>query len=187
MKKVILAILCSMVQPASAFAAGGQAASASASASGTLIYTLAPDDKVYIGVFGEDSLTKEYVVRGDGTISFPLIGAIKVDGLTLTQLETELTMRLARGYIQNPRVTAEIKEYRPFYILGEVERAGQYPYKIGLTVNAAVATAGNFTYRANKRTVAIQHRGEPTERKVRIVPDLRVQPGDTIRVLERIF
>jgi protein involved in polysaccharide export with SLBB domain len=183
MKKFYLALMCSMVQPGSALIAEGPAAPLN----GTAAYTLAPDDKIHIGVFGEDNLTGEYVVRGDGTISFPLVGAIKVDGLTLSQLEALLTSRLAGGYLQNPRLTAEIKEYRPFYILGEVERAGQYPYRMGMTVNAAVATAGNFSYRANKRTVAIQHRGEAAEHKYKLTPDLRVQPGDTIRVLERFF
>ncbi|HWW63640.1 MAG TPA: polysaccharide biosynthesis/export family protein [Sphingomonadaceae bacterium] len=151
------------------------------------VYHLAPDDKIKITVYGEDALTGEYIVRSDGDVSFPLVGAVKASGLTLAEFQAALTAKLAAGALNNPRVTAVIEEYRPFYILGEVNKAGQYPYRVGMTVNAAVATAGGFTYRANHKTVAIQHRGEAGEQKYRLTPDLPVMPGDTVRVLERFF
>jgi len=150
-------------------------------------YRLAADDKVKITVYGEDTLTGEYLVGSDGTISFPLIGMVKAGGLTLAELQAALAQRLGTGYLNDPKVNADIVEYRPFYILGEVNKAGQYPYRVGMTVNAAVATAGGFTYRANHRTVAIQHFGEAGERKYQLTSDLPVLPGDTVRVLERFF
>lgn len=151
------------------------------------VYRLAPDDKVKIDVYGETELTGQYLVGSDGRISFPLVGMVQASGLTLAQLQDLLTQRLGQRYLRHPKVSADIVEYRPFFILGEVNHAGQFPYRVGMTVTAAVATAGGFTYRANKRTVAIKHPGEPGERKVKMTPDLLVGPGDTVRVLERFF
>ncbi len=151
------------------------------------IYHLAPDDKIKIVVYGEEALTGDYVIGSDGNLSFPLIGMVKANGLTLAELQSEITRRLDSDFINNPRVNAEIVEYRPFYILGEVNKPGQYTYRVGLTVRAAVATAGGFTYRANQKKIAIQRRGEAGETKQQITPDLQIQPGDTIRVLERFF
>lgn len=156
-------------------------------AQGVPVYRLAPDDKVKIDVYGETELTGQYLVGSDGRISFPLIGMVQASGLTLAQLQERLTERLAARYLKHPQVSADIVEYRPFFILGEVNHAGQFPYRVGMTVTAAVATAGGFTYRANKHTVAIKHTGEAGEHKVKLTPDLLVGPGDTVRVLERFF
>ncbi|MEL6568197.1 MAG: SLBB domain-containing protein, partial [Pseudomonadota bacterium] len=84
-------------------------------------------------------------------------------------------------------VSAEVTNYRPFYILGEVNRPDQYQYSSGLTVMNAVAAAGGFTYRANRRDVFIRSAGENTERKVTLTTTTQVRPGDTIRIGERIF
>ncbi len=153
----------------------------------TAVYRLAPDDKVKVTVYGEEDLSGQYLVGSDGSLSFPLIGMVRAGGLTLTQLQQVLTSRLGARFLKHPRVSADIVEYRPFYILGEVNHAGQYSYRVGITVTAAVATAGGFTYRANKSTVAIKHFGEPGEHKLRLTADLQVSPGDTVRVLERFF
>lgn len=151
------------------------------------VYRLAADDKLRITVFGEPDLTGPFTVGSDGNLSFPLIGSVKAAGLTVAELQAALTSRLGAKYLKNPKVAAELVDYRPFYILGEVNKAGQYPYRAGISVVAAVATAGGFTYRANHKTVAIKHIGTPGEEKVKLTPDLLVQPGDTIRVLERFF
>lgn len=151
------------------------------------VYRLAPDDKVKIDVYGEAELSGQYLVGSDGRISFPLVGMVNAGGLTLAQLQDVLTQRLGARYLKHPKVSADIVEYRPFFILGEVNRAGQYPYRVGMTIDAAVATAGGFTYRANKRSVAIKHFGEAGEHKIKLTPDLLVNPGDTVRVLERFF
>jgi protein involved in polysaccharide export with SLBB domain len=152
-----------------------------------LTYRLAPDDKIKIAVYGETPLTGEYLVGSDGRISFPLVGMVEAGGLTLAELQQNLTERLNAAYLNDAKVNVDIVEYRPFYILGEVNKAGQYPYKVGLTVRAAVATAGGFTYRANTKKVAVQRGGETVEQKTKLTPDLLVRPGDTIRVLERFF
>ena len=154
---------------------------------GVPVYKLAPDDKLKITVFGEAELTGEYLVGSDGNLSFPLIGMVPVSGLTLAELQALLTTRLGASYLKEPKVSADVIGYRPFYILGEVSRAGQYPYRVGMTINAAVATAGGFTYRANRKRVVIQHFGDKNEQKVQLTSDLMISPGDTIRILERFF
>lgn len=151
------------------------------------VYRLGADDKVRINVYGEEELNAEYLVGSDGNISFPLIGMVEAKGLTLAELQAVLTRRLAESMLNDPKVSVDIVEYRPFYVLGEVQKAGQYPYRTGMTVLAAVATAGGFTYRANEKTVMIQRFGETEERSFPMSPQTLVAPGDTIRVKERYF
>jgi polysaccharide export outer membrane protein len=80
-----------------------------------------------------------------------------------------------------------VVSFRPFYILGEVNKPGQYPYQNGLTVMSAVATAGGFTYRANEKTIFLRKAGAPTETKERLTTATEVEPGDTVRIAERFF
>jgi polysaccharide export outer membrane protein len=77
--------------------------------------------------------------------------------------------------------------FRPFYILGEVAQAGQYQYASGLTAMNAIATAKGFTPRANREIVQIRRQGDSKEINYRLTPELRIFPGDTIRVGERYF
>lgn len=152
-------------------------------------YQLGPGDKLRIIVFGEQTLTGEYSVTGAGQVSFPLIGNVPAAGLTIEQLQEGLRTRLAGGYLKDPRVSAEIVDYRPYFILGEVAKPGQYDYSIGLTLEQAVAAAGGFTYRANSRRIFLKRALETSERLVdlKATPWLRVRPGDTIRIAERFF
>ncbi len=152
-------------------------------------YTLGPGDKLRITVFGEETLTGEYSVTGAGDVSFPLVGNVPVAGKTIQDLQGELTTRLGAGYLADPRVSAEIIDYRPYYILGEVTRPGQYDFAVGLTLEQAVAAAGGFTYRANTRRIFLKQATETRERLIdlRENPSFPVRPGDTIRVGERFF
>jgi len=156
-------------------------------AAGSPIYRLAADDKVRVNVYGEEGLTGTYVIGSNGDLSYPLLGAVKAAGLSVPELQAVLTNRLRRDFVKDAKVSVDITEYRPFFVLGEVNRSGQYSYRVGLTVNAAVATAGGFSYRANHKVVAIQHLNQPGEVRYRLDPSLQVLPGDTIRVLERFF
>jgi polysaccharide export outer membrane protein len=165
-------------------------APATAGSSGTTYdgdYRLGPADQLRVTVFGHDDLSNQYTVASNGTISFPLIGDIDAAGLTVAEFQREAEQRLSEGYLKSPRVTAEIMTFRPFYILGEVSRAGEYPYTNRLTVLNAIATAGGFSHRANRRVVAIKGFEDTEERRVELTPTTFVQPGDTIRVLERFF
>ena len=150
-------------------------------------YRLGSGDKLRISVFGEDALSGEFVVNDAGQVSFPLIGTINAAGLTLPQLQRAIEAKLADGYVKQPRVAAEVLNYRPFFILGEVNKPGEYPYSVGMTVVNAVARAEGFTYRADKRNVYIKRSGSDKEEEFRLTTTLKVQPGDTIRIKERFF
>lgn len=170
--------------------AHAQAAAEPAPAAGVaqaVDYLLGPGDKVRVTVYGEESLSGEFFVSGSGLMSLPLIGEIKVGGMTVGQFQTAVQDQLKDGYLKDPRVSAEVLTFRPFYILGEVEKPGTYPYTSGLTVLNAVATAGGFTYRADKKNVYIKRNGETSEVKGELKPSTLVAPGDTIRIGERFF
>lgn len=150
-------------------------------------YQLGTADKVRIIVFGEDSLSGEFIVNANGALSLPLIGDVAARGLTPGQLAAQIAARLKDGYLLEPKVSIDVLTFRPFYILGEVNKPGEYPYSSGLTVDAAVAMAEGYTYRADKRKAFIRHAGEDQAQKATLTPDLRVRPGDTIRIGERYW
>ena len=150
-------------------------------------YRLGPADKVRINVFNEDALTGEFLVGGNGKISMPLIGEVQAAGLTVSMLQEEIAVALRQGYINEPRVSAEILTYRPFYILGEVNKPGEYPFTNNLTALNAVATAQGFTYRANTKMVYIKRAGDNGEQAYPLTTATQVAPGDTIRIGERYF
>lgn len=149
--------------------------------------TLHPGEKIRVIVFGEDRLSGEYEIDPAGFVSLPLAGTIKAAGLSKQQLERDLSKKFSGEYLRNPRVTVDITSFRPFYILGEVAKAGEYPFKSGLNVMSAIAIAGGTTYRANRSTVLIQHIGENGFREYPLSPTIPVSPGDLIRVPERYF
>jgi len=150
-------------------------------------YILGSADKIRITVFGEPSLTGEYFVSSSGKVSLPLAGEVQAAGLTLRDFHDHVVKALQDGYLKDPKVSLEVLTFRPFYILGEVSKPGQYPYTSGLTVFNAVATAGGFTYRANTRKVLIKRASESAEREVPLSADTTIAPGDTIRIPERFF
>lgn len=150
-------------------------------------YRLGAADKVRVNVFGEEALTGEFIVGGSGKVSLPLIGEVQASGLTIGQFQEEIAQALRQGYINEPRVSAEVLNYRPFYILGEVKKPGEYPYTNNLTVLNAVATAEGFSYRANTRVVYIKRADGAGEQAFPLTTATQVAPGDTIRIGERFF
>lgn len=153
----------------------------------TYAYPLSGGDRVRVVVFGDPTLGGEFTIGGSGFISLPLIGEVDVRGLTSTQLQERIAARLADGYLKDPRVAIEVLSTRPFYILGEVNRPGQYPFANGLTVLAAVAQAGGYTYRAKTKRALIKHAGQDAETVYNVTATTLVEPGDTIRIRERWF
>jgi polysaccharide biosynthesis/export protein len=150
-------------------------------------YQLGPGDKLRITVYNEPSLTGEYALTSEGNVSIPLIGDVAASQLTLTQLQNAITGKLS-AYVKEPRVSIEQLNYRSYYVLGEVNKPGQYAFATGLRVDQAVAAAGGFTYRANRGTVFVRRGDKEREDRLKIKqrPAL-VMPGDTIRVGERFF
>lgn len=153
----------------------------------TYAYALSGGDRLRVVVFGDPSLGGEFTIGGSGFISLPLIGEVDVRGLTSTQLQERIAARLADGYVKDPRVAVEVLTTRPFYILGEVNRPGQYPFANGLTVLGAVAQAGGYTYRAKTKRVLVKHAGQDAEAEIPVTAKTLVAPGDTIRIKERWF
>ena len=150
-------------------------------------YRLGAGDKLRVIVFGEPSLSGEFEVSGSGMVALPLVGQIKALGLSTSEFQNGFAAALRDGYIKDPRVSVEVLNYRPFYILGEVTKPGEYPYSNGLTVMKAVATANGFTYRADTRKVFIKRANENTEQQITLDAGTLVLPGDIIRVKERYF
>lgn len=150
-------------------------------------YRLGSGDRLRVIVFGEDTLSGEYTVDGSGAVSLPLIGEVTAGGLSLREFQRAVEASLRDGYLNDPRVSAEVMNFRPFYIMGEVRDPGEYPFTSGLTVVNAVATAGGFSYRANTRVVFIKRAGADREVQYPLTVNTPVQPGDTIRIGERFF
>jgi len=154
----------------------------------TTPYTLGPGDKVRITTFGFKEMSGEFIVAADSSISLPLAGTYKVTGLTPPELAEQIRGDLlARKLVRNPQVSAEVFEYRPYYVLGEVTKPGQYPFSNGLTVEKAVATAQGYSYRANKKKILITRDGTRVQEVVDLTATTPVHPGDTIKVAERHF
>ena len=138
-------------------------------------------------VYGEDKLSGEYRLDQSGQISLPLAGTIEAKGLTQTELEQALSKKFRSQYLKNPKVTVTIATLQPYYIIGEVEKPGEFAYRSGLNVLTALAIAGGPTYRASRSTVQIQRRGETGMREYPISASVPILPGDVIKVPERYF
>ena len=179
-------VLMALLSPLAAFAAEPET-TAMMRTDPAAEYHLGTGDKLRVIVFGEDSLGGEFVLGSTGRVALPLIGEVEAQGLTVAQLQDKITAALADGYLTNPRVSVEVLNYRPFYILGEVNKPGEYPFVNGLTVMNAVAQAQGFTYRANTKEIRLKHANQPGEAKEKLTVDTLVGPGDTIIIRERWF
>ncbi|MGH6967993.1 MAG: polysaccharide biosynthesis/export family protein [Stellaceae bacterium] len=150
-------------------------------------YRLGPGDQVRITVFGQQDLTGTYQVDGSGMLAFPLIGRLHAGGMTAAQLQQAITHKLSPDYIRNPSVSVEVMNYRPFYVLGEVNKAGAYPYVSGMTVLNAVAFAAGFTYRAKDDDFKIDRTENGQHTVITANDNTPVRPGDVITIPERFF
>jgi polysaccharide export outer membrane protein len=150
-------------------------------------YTLDSGDKLRITVFGQEGLTNSYTVDAGGNINMPLIGAQPARGISTQQLAAQITTRLKQGFVRDPSVSVDVEAYRPFFILGEVNNPGQYPYVANMTAEAAIAIAGGFSPRASKSKVQVT-RNIPGQQMHGEVPlNYPLKPGDTVIVKERWF
>jgi protein involved in polysaccharide export with SLBB domain len=138
-------------------------------------------------VFGESDLGGEFEIDGSGDVRLPLIGQVKAAGLTVHAFEEKIVKLLQDGYLRDPRVSIEVVNYRPFYIIGEVNKPGQYPYVDGMNALNAVALAGGYTAKADKSEVYLQRSGKNGEQEFPSDETTKVQPGDVIRIPERFF
>lgn len=146
------------------------------------IYRVGPNDVVRIQVFGEEELTVERKVDGDGKIDYPLLGTLVVGGKTAEEFQQHLTARLAEGYLRHPKVSVSIVRHRNFYVGGEVKTPGGFPYESGMTVQKAIAIAGGFTERSDKLGVQLKRSNAQTAEGTTVSPDASVFPDDLIYV-----
>lgn len=147
-------------------------------------YVLGTGDQVRVTVFGHPDLSGEFQVGSNGRMSLPLVGDIKARGLTVGDVEQEIINKLQPDYLKSPNVSVEVLNYRPFYILGEVNQPGSYPYVNGMRVINAVALAGGYTYRADEDDLWVTR---TDGRREEAGPTTQVFPGDVIEVPERFF
>jgi protein involved in polysaccharide export with SLBB domain len=173
--------------PVEAAATGGAATSGNGPLEDISSYKLGPGDQLRVTVFRHVDLSGEFTLDGEGYFALPLVGEILGGGRTSRQLENEVEVALkSGGYLIDPQVSIEVLNYRPFYIIGEVNNPGSFAYVNGMTVINAVALAGGFTYRADDDDIIIS-RGGSSGPKVQARLDTEVLPGDIVEVTERFF
>lgn len=151
-------------------------------------YKLGTGDTISIQVHGEEDLSFETRIGGDGTIRYPFLGDIKVTGRTVAQVRWLIADGLKGDYLDDPSVNVSVIEYRPFFILGEVKKPQHYAYQPGLTVRQAIAIAGGMTERASDEKIELKRfvNGELTViQKVQL--DMAIEPGDTITIAQSFF
>lgn len=152
-------------------------------------YRLGPEDQLRITVFNDPRLTGEFRISDSGTLALPLVGTVSAAGLTTDELEQAIEREMKRrGLFRDPDVAAQVDQYRPIFVLGMVERGGQFAYQPGMTVLTAVAVAGGFNYRAIQDYVSVTRIGEDGRAgEYRAGREALVQPGDVVTVFERRF
>ena len=150
-------------------------------------YKLGTGDKITVYVFDEPDLSLDYTLSDAGTISYPFLGEIRVLGMTVGELENRIASSLAAGYLIDPKVNVTIKEYKQFYIEGEVEKSGGYVYQPGLTLRKAVSLAGGMTERASEKKIFVIRESDPEKQRKSISMNDPVYPGDIITVEQGFF
>jgi polysaccharide export outer membrane protein len=150
-------------------------------------YHLDAGDKLRVVVYGQEGLTNTYAIDAGGSITMPLIGSVPARGRTPAGLAAEITGRLRNGFIRDPSVAVEIEAYRPFFILGEVQAPGQYPYVPNMTAESAIAIAGGYSPRARRDRVTVTHTDASGTGRFVVPPGAPISPGDTVLVGERWF
>lgn len=152
-------------------------------------YRLGPDDQLRVTVFNDPRLTGEFRVSDSGALALPLVGTVRAAGLTTAELERGIEREMQRkNLFRDPSVAVQVTQYRPIFVLGMVERGGQFPYQPGMNVLTAVAVAGGFNYRAVQDVVSVTRIGDDGRAmEYRAPRDALVQPGDVVNVFERRF
>jgi polysaccharide biosynthesis/export protein VpsN len=170
---VVLAVFCG------AFAAAQDSASS---------YRLGAGDVITVQVLGEDDLKRERIRLSDAaTISYPVLGEIRLAGKTVGELERLIHDGLKGRYLVNPQVTVTINEYRNFFINGQVERPGGYPFIPGLTVRKAVSLAGGFKERASRDKIFVIREEDRSQTARKVDLNAVINPGDIVTVEESFF
>ncbi|MDC9514555.1 polysaccharide export protein [Pseudoalteromonas sp. Angola-30] len=149
-------------------------------------YVLGAGDKVEIKVFGQPDLEVTALLGNSGEVNYPFLGKVKLAGLNTSEVEQVITEGLKPDYLVNPNVYVQVIEYRPFYIHGEVENPGAYPYQPAMTVNQAIALAGGLTERASVDKIFI-FKEQTKQQQQKGSLNSQIAAGDTIKIEQRLF
>ena len=150
-------------------------------------YTIDTGDVLHVEVYGEPELALDLTVDSTGFVEYPFIGKLQVKEETVDSIKQKIVSMLKDGYFVNPRVTVAIKQYKPYYIQGEVRSPGSYPYEVGMTVRRAIAMAGGLTERASKKKIYLTHANSKTPKEVKVDMDASILSGDVILIQESFF
>lgn len=151
-------------------------------------YRLGPGDRVSIKVFGQADVSGEFELDGQGQVAMPLVGQVQAANKTIPQFREAVVKILDEKFLVDPKVSIEVTNYRPFYVLGQVNNSGSYPYRNGLNMRMAIALAGGYTRRASEEPLIVVRRDEEGNlTRYWAAQDTPVLPGDTIEVRRRIF
>ena len=152
-----------------------------------LSYTIGTGDVLRVEVYGEPELALDLKVDSKGFIEYPFIGKLQVKEETVDSIKQEIVLMLKDGYFVNPHVTVAIKQYKPYYIQGEVRSPGSYPYEVGMTIRRAIAMAGGLTERASKKKIYLTHANSGTSKEIKVDINASVLSGDVILIKESFF
>ncbi|MET1756686.1 polysaccharide biosynthesis/export family protein [Novosphingobium sp. RD2P27] len=133
-----------------------------------------------------NSASVTYIVNESGNLSLPVLGDVPASGKTVPDLQRDLVQRLVGARLLSaPTVSIQPVRLRPIYVLGEVQRPGEYAFSPGMSVLAAVAAAGGYTFRARETQVGITRIVDGKQITGRATENDMLQPGDAVRVYER--
>jgi protein involved in polysaccharide export with SLBB domain len=176
------------------------AISASAWADGTNVtkYLISPQDILIVDVFGEKELSREFKVEANGDITYPLLGAVQVVGVTTADVEKALKDGLGKDYLVDPQVTVTVKEYRRrvITVMGEVVKPGAFdlPGEQKWTIVDAIGQAGGPTKGANKKKVQFTRNGRTQEFRLDDLKKVNdpekviwLEPGDSINIPQTVW
>lgn len=148
-------------------------------------YRLTVGDKVRVTVFDLAPEVSEYTVDETGTIAVAALQPVAVKELTTKDAAEAISKAFAQaGLYRSARVSVDVVSFGPFYVLGEIAKPGEFAYKPGMSLFAAVALAGGHTYRANKGRVYIRRASDTLETEYELTSDIAILPGDVVRVPE---
>ncbi|MBE9490386.1 MAG: polysaccharide export protein [Bacteroidetes bacterium] len=151
-------------------------------------YKLGAGDVISIVVFNEEDFSVPKIrVPKEGKVTFPFVGDIKITGLTIRKLKKFLVKRLKDGYLKKPQLVVNILQYRPFFVNGEVNSPGGYPFVEGLTVRKAIAISGGLTDRASLKKISLVIEGAKKRKKINKSLDVFMMPGDVLTIGEAMF
>ncbi len=148
-------------------------------------YRLTTGDRLRVTVFDLAAEINEYTIDDTGTIAVHALQPVPVKGLTTHQAAVAISKAFAKANLyRQARVSVDVVSFGPFYVMGEIAKPGEFAYRPGMSLFAAVALAGGHTYRANKRHVFIRRAGDSVETEYDLTSDIAVLPGDVIRIPE---